>query len=808
MASSKINRTGLSETPLGKSSLRVGKLTRLVTKSESNSPSPTQQSRLSLERSSSNSKPSSTDKRSPKVLTPPEKTQTRAVKGSESSQPRSVQIKEDLRKANELIASLENEKAKALVELKEAREEAEKASGKLDEALKTQKMAQEKSEIEKFEAVEAGIEAVQRKEEEWKKELENVKNQHASDSAALLLVTQELEKANQELAAAKDAKIKVLSQADDASKLAAIHAEKVEILSSELIRLKALLDSTREKETISKNEIASKLGAEIVVLERELEKARSFEAKVEELEMIIEQLNVDLEAAKIAETYAHGSADEWQNKAKELEKRLEEANMLERSASVSLGSVTKQLEGSNSRLHDMEFEITDLKKKIELLEMTAARKNVDLEKSERQLGIAKEELSKIEKEAEKLKNELETLNEEKNQALKKEQDATSSVQRLLEEKNKILSELESSKEEEEKSKKAMESLASALHEVSSESRELKEKLLSQGDQDYETQIEDLKLVIKATNKKYENMLDEARHEIDVLVNAVEQTKKQFESAMVDWEMREAGLVNHVKEFDEEVSSMGKEMNRLGNLVKRTKEEADAAWEKESQMRDSLKEVEDEVIYLQETLREAKGETLKLKGKMLDKETEFQSIVHENDELRGKHDDSLKKIKELSKLLEEALAKKYTEENSELSESEKDYDLLPKVVEFSEENGHRSAEEKSSKVKTLDGMNMKLEEDAEKKEKKEHSPDDATVEEMWESCQIEKKEGFHKEKPEQESAKYEEEDSNMIDQSEKNSPVNGLTGEDELVKEKDKKKKKTLFGKVGNLLKKKGPMNQK
>ncbi|XP_010485626.1 PREDICTED: WEB family protein At3g02930, chloroplastic isoform X1 [Camelina sativa] len=801
MASSKINRTGLSETPFGKSSpasLRVGKLTRLVTKSESNSPSPTQQSRHSLERSSSNSKPSSTKKRSPKVSTPPEKTRT--LKGSES-QPRSVQIKEDLRKANELIASLENEKAKALDELKEAREEAEKTSGKLDEALKTQKKAQEKFEIEKFEAVEAGIEAVQRKEEEWKKEFENVKNQHASDSAALLLVTQELEKANQELAAANDAKSKVLSQADDASKIAAIHAEKVEILSSELIRLKALLDSTREKETISKNEIASTLGAEIVVLERELEKARRFEARVEELEMIIEQLNVDLEAAKIAETYAHGSADEWQNKAKELEKRLEEANMLERSASVSLVSVTKQLEGSNSRLHDMESEITDLKEKIELLEMTVARQKVDLEKSEQGLVIAEEKLSKIMKEVEKLKNELETLNEEKNQALKKEQDATSSVQMLLEEKNKILSELESSKEEEEKSKKAKRSLASALHEVSSESRELKEKLLSQGDQDYETQIEDLKLVIKATNKKYENMLDEARHEIDVLVNAVEQTKKQFESAMVDWEMREAGLVNHVKEFDEEVSSMGKEMNRLGNLVKRTKEEADAAWEKESQIRDSLKEVEDEVIYLQETLREAKAETLKLKGKMLDKETEIQSIVHENDELRVKHDDSLKKIKELSKLLEEALAKKYTEENGELSESEKDYDLLPKVVEFSEENGHRSAEEKSSKVKTLDGMNMKLEEDAEKKEKKEHSPDHATVEEMWESCQIEKK-------PEQESAKYEEEDSNMIDQSEKTSPVNGLTGEDELVKEKDKKKKKTLFGKVGNLLKKKGPTNQK
>lgn len=697
-----------------------------------------------------------------------------------------------------MIALLENEKAKALNELKEARKEAEEAYGKLDEALEAQKKAEEKFEIEKFEAVEAGIEAVQRKEDEWKKELENIKNQHAFDSAALRI---ELEKVNQELAAANVAKSKVLSQADDASKVAAIHAEKVEILSSELIRLKALLDSTREKETISNNEIASKLGAEIVVLKRELEKARCFEAEVKELEMIIEKLKVDLEAAKMAESYAHGSAEEWHNKANELEEQLEEANELERSASVSLVSVTKQLEGSNDRLHAMGSEMTDLKEKIGLLETKVARQKEDLEESEKRLEISEEELSKIEEEAWKLKNELETVKEEKNQTLKKEQDATSNVEKLLEEKNKILSELEMSKDEEEKSKKAMESLASALQEVSSEARELKEKLLSQVDQNYETQIEDLKLVIKATNEKYEKMLEEARHEIDVLVSAVEQTKKQFESSMVDWEMRETGLVNHVKIFDEEVSSMGKEMNRLGNLVKRTKEEADAAWKKESEMRDSLKEVEDEVIYLQEALRESKTESLKLKEKMLDKETEFQSVVHENDELRVKQDDSLYKITELSKLLEDALVTKHREENGELSESEREYDLLPKVVEFSEENGHRSAEEKCSKVETMNGMNKKLEEDREK-----NNDDDDTVEvelKMWESCQIEKKDG----KPEQESPKEEEEDTKTSPENMEGT-ANGLTGEDEVVKEKDKKKKKTLFGKVGNLLKKKGSVNQK
>ena len=647
-----------------------------------------------------------------------------------------------------MIASLENEKAKTLEELKQLRKEAEEASYKLEEALKAHEKAEEDFEISKFEAVEAGIEAVQRKEEEMKKEIENVKNQHASEaSSALLSATRELERVSQELAAANDAKSKVQSEAHDATKMAAIHAEKVEILSSELIRLKALLDSTREKETISNKEIASKLGAEIVVLKRELENARSFE---EELEMVKEEL----QSVKTAETYAQSSGEEWRNKAEELEEQLEEAEEVKRSALVSLVSMTKQLEESNGRLQDMESEVTDLKEKIRLLESVVARKKEDLEVSEERLSVAEEELSK----AEKLKNELETVKEEKNQALKKERDAASSVQILLEEKSKLLSEVERSREEEEKSKKAMESLASALHEVSCEARELK----------------DLKLVMKATSDKYEEMLEEARQEIDVLVTAVEQTKKEFESSVVDWETREAGLVSHVKKFDEEVSSMGKEMVRLGNLVKRTKEEADAAWKKESEMRDGLKEVEDEVVYLQETLREERAERLKLNEKMLDKETEFQSVVRENDLLRVKQEGSLKRIDEL----EEALAKKH---RGEVSESEKEYDLLPNVVEFSEENGHRSGAE----------------------EKK----DDSRVEvefKMWESCEIEKKEAFHKGK---EDPKEEVED-----EREKTSPENMKESREEQVvnEEKEKKvKKKTLFGKVGNLLKKKGaPVNQR
>jgi len=100
------------------------------------------------------------------------------------------------------------------------------------------------------------------------------------------------------------------------------------------------------------------------------------------------------------------------------------------------------------------------------------------------------------------------------------------VHTLLEEKNKVICEVENSRDEEQKSKKAMESLGSALHEVSAKAREAKENLLhSQPESEsYDAQIEDLKFVLKATNEKYNSMLDEA-----------------------EWEQREVQLVSSIKD---------------------------------------------------------------------------------------------------------------------------------------------------------------------------------------------------------------------------------------------------------------------
>ncbi|OMO96589.1 hypothetical protein COLO4_15190 [Corchorus olitorius] len=842
------SKSGLSETPSKASPATprvASKVSRGLAKSEPDSPSPLQTTRHSIERSprsSLNSKPA-IERRSPKVAsaTPPEKPQARVPKGSEL-QAQLNAVQDDLKKAKEQISLIEKEKAQALDELKEAQKAAEEANEKLREAVVAQKRAEESSEIEKFRAVEleqAGIEAAQKKDEEWQKEIESVRNQHALDVAALLSTTQELQRVKQELAMTCDAKNQALSHADDATKIAEIHAEKVEILSAELVRLKSLLDSKRELEANEDNEMVLKLKEEIESLKQELEKAKAYEEKLIEKEAFIEQLNVDLEAARMAESYARNIVEECKNRVAELEMQAEEAKKLERSASESLDSVMKQLESNNDLLHDAESEIAALKEKVGLLEMTIGRQKGDIEESEHRINMAKEETAEVAKLVESLKSELETVKEEKIQALNNEKLAASSVQTLLEEKNKLINELENSRDEEEKSKKAMESLASALHEVSAEAREAKEKLLSSETDtaSYESQIEDLRLVLKATNEKYETMLDDAKNEIDLLTSTIERSKNEYQDSKTEWEQKELHFVNCVKKSEEENSSLEKEINRLVNLLKQSEEEASASREEESQLKESLKEVESEVIYLQEAIKEVKTESMKLKESLLDKETELQSVIQENEELRARETASLKKIEELSKLLEEATIKKQSKENGELSDSEKDYDLLPKVVEFSEENGHGSEEkpklehpseqpEEPKKENSLDVKDDSKDEtllaDATKvenvngkvKEDEAKGKDDDSVEvefKMWESCKIEKKEFSPEREPEQES--FEDEVESKVDGGEGFDQINGSTesvddGGNSPTKQQQHKKKKPLLRKFGSLLKKKGSSNQK
>ncbi|CAI8589441.1 unnamed protein product [Vicia faba] len=810
---------------------RVSKLGRGVSKPESESPSPLQASRLSAEKSSPrslNSKPIA-DRKSPRPTTPADKPTPRVALKSSELQTQLNVAQEDLKKAKEQLVQAEKEKVKAINELKEAQKVSEEANEKLREAMVAQKRAEDDSEIEKFRAVEleqAGIEAAQKKEEEWQKELESVRNQHALDVSALLTTTQELQRVKQELVMTCDAKNQALSHADDATKIAELHVEKAEILSAELIRLKGLLDSKLETEA-TESKVVLELQTEIEALKQELEKAKGYGEKLAEKEALIEQLNVEFEAAKMTESYAHSVLDEWKKKVEELELKVEEANKLERSASLSLESATKQLESKNELLYDAESEISSLKEKVAMLEMTIGRQRGDLEDSEHCLLVAKEESLELSKKIESLESEIEAVNKEKAQALNNEKISASSVQTLLEEKNKLINELEISRDEEEKTKKAMDSLASALHEVSAEARESKEKLLfyQAEHESYETQIQDLKSVLEASEEKFESMLNNAHHEIDVLTSSIENSNIDIANSKEEWEQKEHHLVSCLKKTEEENSSLGNEINRLISSLKETEEEANVKREEEAQLKENMKEVEAEVIHLQEALKEAHAENMKLKESLLDKENEFQNIFQENEELRSREYTSIKKVEELSKSLEEATTRNQSEENGDLTDSEKDYDLLPKVVEFSEENGH-GGESGISKEELLVPVSVSANEEnivlkdkfektesfksdnvngKPKKEDEGKKEDDSVELKMWESCKIEKKE-FSPEKVIEREESFEEELESKIDDSETNGTSvteNIEDGASSPTKQQVvKKKKKALLGKFGSLLKKK------
>ncbi|CAJ1926371.1 unnamed protein product [Sphenostylis stenocarpa] len=411
---------------------RVSKLSKAVSKRESESFSPLQNSNFPTEKPhrALNSKPTSERKSLRFTSNPLDKQFPRVAKDSELQAQLNLS-QEDLKNTKEQLIQTEKEKAETIDELKAAQRVAEEANEKLREAMVAQKQAEESFEIWKFRAVEleqAGIQAAQKKEEEWQKELESVRNQHALDVAALFSTTQELQQVKQILAMTSDAKNQAQSHAE-------LHMVKAEILSAELTQLK----------------------------------------------------------------------------------------LLKKSALISLESVMKQLERNNDSLLDAESEISNLKEKVGLLEMTIRRQRGDLVDSERCLLVAKEESVEMSKKVESLKIELET---EKAQTLNKEKLAASSLQTLLEEKNKLIYVLGICRDEEEKTKKVMESLAAALHEISAEARYANEKLLANQAEleNYETQIEDLKLILQNTNEKYESMLHDTRKDSDAFICSVENAK--------------------------------------------------------------------------------------------------------------------------------------------------------------------------------------------------------------------------------------------------------------------------------------------
>ncbi|KAG0460613.1 hypothetical protein HPP92_020520 [Vanilla planifolia] len=813
MLSSK-SKSGLLETSTNRNTLatpRGSKTGRSGAAKVDTETSPQQSSRLSVDRSprSSDSKPVA-ERRSSKISTAPDK-QPRIVKGSEV-QVQLASVQEELKKVKERLTFEETEKARLLGELSDTKKAMEEVSDKLGEALLAQKKAEERSELDKFRADEleqSAIEAAQRREEEWSKELEDARNQGEADADALLTATHELEKVRLELAMTTDAKNAALSHADDAVKIAEVNAHKVEILSGEINRLKSLFDSNLEKKANETEELIKKLDSEAENLKLELEKAKGAQKSLVEMEALVKELKIELTETNKAESDAVDLVNEWKMKVELLESQLEEGNLSEKALLDSLDSLTKKLEENKSALDDAQSEVGSLRGKVEALELEIDRHEVELEESNHQLDLTKKEVLEAEKSVQVLSLEIRRLEEEKAQALNNEMLAASNVESLTKENNKLAMELKTTREDSEKAKKAMEGLTSALHEVSTETRDLQERFLVKQEEVEisNAEVEKLRIALKNTQEKYEVMLDEAKYEIACLKKAVGKCETELESSRSEWFEKELQLTAAIKNLEDDIISVKSEMDKTLEMNKQIKEETKAAEEEAKTLHDKLRKTESGLIVASKSVEEAKEEITCLKTRLLDNENELQSITQENDDLRIHETAASKKIKELTELLAEFSIIKNENivdirgnashrDNGELSISEKEYDILPKTVQV--------VEDKVTKPKA--GSSESLSEESQEVFAEDMKPKDHVLENTSYEIPTKTEQLVCEGRETMESADEElllKIENNYLDQTNGENGENGNTSPTKQHQQQQlQKQKKALLRKFGSMLKKK------
>ncbi|RLN19564.1 WEB family protein [Panicum miliaceum] len=699
-------------------------------KSEPNSPpSSAAQSarpRLSFDRSprSADSKPV-VERRVPKIGTPPDKQPRREAE----LQARLESAQEDLKKAKDQLAFIVGERDRLVGELNEAKRVADETHEKLQDALMAKRWAEEATEIEKFRADEleqAGIDEAQRREEEWQREIECVRSQHATDLESLVNTTEELERLRRDLAMANEAKKAALGHADDAMKIAEVNAEKVEILSNEVVRLKGLLDSTAasEESKIRETEVLVKnLESEVSSLKVKLEEAKVLEERLAQAEKTIEELKSQIADAQKVESDIRQQLEEWKEKSGSLEMKLEEVTLSEKFKSDSLASTTEEMDRLHSMLQDRESEIEVLKGKTTALEIEVARLLAEVNDSNEHLDASQQEVFGLQTTIDVLRNKLEAAELAASEALDNEKTANTKIEGLTEEKTKLISELEDAIGREEREKRAVEDLTAALDKACCEAHEAHDRFQKKED-DYEhalAQIGDLKMALKSTEESYEVMLDEANHGITGLRETVEKLEAEVSKYRDECDSKELDLITASKQSEQEIAALKVEAEQVAASLRGAEDELEAVNEEKERLQEKLahaeaavaeankavqeaktekerlqeklaytesavaeasmaaQEAKTEVERLQEKLtytesavaeadkavQEAKAESSQLRERLLDKENALQNLTQENDEFRMREADAMKKIEELSALLAEAMTKKHPEEEEKL-----------------------------------------------------------------------------------------------------------------------------------------------
>lgn len=353
-------------------------------------------------------------------------------------------------------------------------------------------------------------------------------------------------------------------------------------------------------------------------LKLELGKAKKLELKLAERDALLGKLKGELSSVKISEANVIALLSDGKIRIQELEEEIKKGEELNSKTFDSLVLQTKQLEQTKILLEEAKLEIASLHERMKKLE------------GEKMDSL---KVKTLREEMERLKNELKLVTEA-----------------------------------EENGKKAMDDLALALKEVATEASQAKEELsVSQAELDYiKEEGENLKVMLKSKEEMYKELLDEARKEAERYKNTAERLRLEAEESLLAWNGKETGFVDCIKKAEEERFAEQEETSRLLELLTAAERKAMASKEENQKLRDILKQALNEANVAKEAAGIAKAENSQLKDSLAEKEDALNFLTRENEHLRINEAAAFENIKELKRLLSEALTKELRKEDKEKS----------------------------------------------------------------------------------------------------------------------------------------------
>ncbi|KAK3020153.1 hypothetical protein RJ639_005286 [Escallonia herrerae] len=419
---------------------------------------------------------------------------------------------------------------------------------------------------------------------------------------------------------------------------------KVEDVFEELKTLKELLSNSQRELGIKDKSIES--------LKVELEKAKQFELELAEREATLERLKEELTNAEASEARAIGLSSERNKRIQELEAEVERGKISESKMFDSVVCQSKQLEETKVELEQSKLEIASLHEELEKLQRSSSRHSEHLhsnkdafESLRSELLLAKENLARAQ-EGEKL--------------------ASLKAKSVVDEIGLLKNELKLATDAEEKSKKAMDDLALALKEVATASHQEKEKHnLTQAELEHvKSEAEQLKVMVRGIEDRYQKLLDEAKKETELHQNTADRLRLEAEETLLAWNGKEMGFVGCIRRAEEERALAQHENAKLAESLKAAENTTRVAREESYKLRDILKQALNEASVAKEAASIARDENSQLKDCLDEKDEALHFLTRENERLRINETAAQENIKELKRLLSTASSERTEEKEQE------------------------------------------------------------------------------------------------------------------------------------------------